>query len=240
MPLRTTVAAGILLASGWKEAASTADNSSPLLMPSLLDPFCGSGSIAIEAAGIALGMPPQRADVEGRPSRAFALQSWPRFDAGTWASVMHEAQERHALASARIQQGLAAERILGTDRNAGAVRGARENAQRAGLEGAVQFRVASFSESMCESLSTAVPVGGLICTNPPWGHRSAADKGDGRHLYQRLGGLFRQHRLGARWHLSLLVRHLERAHLVDRHLTPCLKLTIGGLKTWMMSNAVER
>ena len=64
-PLRETLAAAVVLGSGW-------DARSPLV-----DPFCGSGTIAIEAAMIARRMAPGR-------HRSFAFQSWPSFDAAAW------------------------------------------------------------------------------------------------------------------------------------------------------------
>jgi len=67
-PLRDTLAAAMLLASGW-------DGATPLL-----DPLCGSGTIAIEAALMAAGRPPAA-------GRRFAFQDWPTFAPGTWASV---------------------------------------------------------------------------------------------------------------------------------------------------------
>ena len=67
-PLRETLGAALVLASGW-------DRASPLV-----DPMCGSGTIPIEAALLAAGAPPG-----GR--RRFAFQDWPSFAPGTWASV---------------------------------------------------------------------------------------------------------------------------------------------------------
>ncbi|MHB8464176.1 MAG: THUMP domain-containing class I SAM-dependent RNA methyltransferase [Acidimicrobiales bacterium] len=67
-PIRETLAAALVLASGW-------DCAHPLA-----DPMCGSGTIAIEAALLASGQPPGR-------DRRFAFQDWPSFAPGTWASV---------------------------------------------------------------------------------------------------------------------------------------------------------
>jgi len=77
-PLRPTLAAAALRTVGW-------DGSSPLI-----DPFCGSGTIAIEAAGVAAGLAPGRL-------RPFAFQAWPSFAPGTWASVVGELRARPAL-----------------------------------------------------------------------------------------------------------------------------------------------
>ena len=98
-PLRETLAAGMLLASGW-------DRRSPLL-----DPFCGSGTIPIEAALLAAGLPPGL-------HRRFAFMDWPDFDATLWESILDQvtppANPRPA--------------ILASDRDAGAIAMARANA----------------------------------------------------------------------------------------------------------------
>ncbi len=72
-PLRETLAAAIIMASGW-------DRQSPLL-----DPFCGSGTIPIEAAMMALGIPPGA-------DRHFAFMDWPGFDAELWQQVRKAAK----------------------------------------------------------------------------------------------------------------------------------------------------
>src|SRR5207247_1152108 len=68
-PLRETLAAGMLLASGW-------DRASPLV-----DPFCGAGTIAIEAALLAHNIAPGGA-------RRFAFMDWPDYDASLWARLV--------------------------------------------------------------------------------------------------------------------------------------------------------
>ena len=94
MPLKGSVAAGLLYAAGWTDAA-TSDAAQPLQRrPSLIDPFCGSGSIPIEAAQMALGLPP-------RPERTFALHRWPAFEPAVWASVAGEVAERTGAAARR-------------------------------------------------------------------------------------------------------------------------------------------
>jgi putative N6-adenine-specific DNA methylase len=72
-PLRETLAAAMLVAAGW-------DGSVPLV-----DPFCGSGTIAIEAALLACRQPPGA-------GRSFAFADWPSFQPGTWASLVGEAR----------------------------------------------------------------------------------------------------------------------------------------------------
>ena len=117
-PLRETIAAGMLAASGW-------DGVSPLV-----DPLCGSGTIPIEAAMLARVLAPG-----GR--RSFAMERWPTVAAGLGDSV----RERFsALSKAESKATIAA-----SDRDSGAITSARENASRAAVEGDISFDIHSLS-----------------------------------------------------------------------------------------------
>lgn len=139
MPLRSTYAAAILMAAGWEEAAPASY---------LLDPCCGGGTIPIEAASMAIGLPPHAAGEDGAPLRPFALQAWPNFDHGAWASVLDEAKQRRqdALQLAESRHTQHGVRIWGYDRDAGAVAGATRNAVRAGVSEMVGFHHAPISQ----------------------------------------------------------------------------------------------
>jgi putative N6-adenine-specific DNA methylase len=117
-PLRETIAAAMLLGTGW-----------PGTVP-LLDPLCGSGTIPIEAALLARKMAPGL-------GRSFAFQRWPDFDAAAWARVLEDARGR-ALPKAPTA-------IRGSDRDAGAVEAARGNAARAGVSADVEVEVRPLS-----------------------------------------------------------------------------------------------
>src|SRR5262249_27143687 len=93
-PLRETLAAGMLLAAGWDPAAP------------LLDPFCGAGTIAIEAALLTRRMAPGRA-------RRFAFMDWPDYDARLWKQLVKNARQAERQAPPAP--------IVGSDRDAGAV-----------------------------------------------------------------------------------------------------------------------
>lgn len=145
-PLRETLAAALLRASAW-------DKTSPLL-----DPFCGSGTIAIEAALWARGVP-------AGAKRRFAFQDWPSFDGKAPAEGTKNAQ---------------VPRILASDRDAGAIESARANAARAGVADAIEFSVRAVS-------AVELPPGpGWVVTNPPYGVRVSEGK-DLRDLYASLG-----------------------------------------------------
>jgi len=114
-PLAETLAAGIVLLSGWDRRAP------------LLDPFCGSGTILIEAALIAGGMAP------GLFRDGFGFERWPGHDAARW----HKEKER-ARAAARLPKKL---RLIGSDSSAESIEGARANAEAAGLGEHIELEV---------------------------------------------------------------------------------------------------
>jgi putative N6-adenine-specific DNA methylase len=118
-PLRETLAAALVLASGWKGETP------------LLDPFCGSGTIPIEGALIARRIAPGL-------QRRFACTGWPDFSAQLWENLITEARAA-ALASSPIP-------ILGSDRDAGAIDSARANAKRAGVDAEIDFSVHAVSD----------------------------------------------------------------------------------------------
>lgn len=151
-PMRETLAAALLAEAGY-----TGD-------VAFVDPLCGSGTFAIEAALIATRTAPGRL-------RSFAFERWPSHDARAMRELRKAADARRRPAPAPI---------VASDRDEGAVRAARRNAERA--EVAVDVRHHALSDS-------EPPAGaGLLLTNPPYGARV----GDTRHLrdlYAALGKL---------------------------------------------------
>lgn len=156
-PLRETLAAAMVLASGWQRGEP------------LLDPMCGSGTIPIEAALIARGVAPGS-------KRKFQFMGWPSFDETLWNDILEKAR-RSVTASS--------EKIRGSDRDAGAIQAATRNAERAGVADTIQFSVEAISQALgeLEDLSTGT---GWILTNPPYGIR-LGESDDLRNLYARLG-----------------------------------------------------
>lgn len=169
-PLRETLAAALLLGAGW-------EGTTPLV-----DPLCGSGTIAIEGAMIARRMAPGA-------RRRFAFMDWPGFDEGLWAKTLERA-ESGVLPAAPAP-------ILASDRDAGATAAAAANAERAGVGADVTIAT--------QALSHAVPpegVGpGLVAANPPYGVR-VGDQDRLRNLYAQLGKLL-DARFGG-WRVALL------------------------------------
>ena len=164
-PLRETLAAAIILASSW-------DRKSPLL-----DPFCGSGTIPIEAAMMALGIPPGI-------NRRFAFMDWPNFDEKLWEMIRSQPSTVYGQPS-----------IAGTDRDAGAVRMAKSNAKRAGVAEYIRFENHAVSDIHPPKEK------GWVVTNPPYGERVSAGK-DLRNLYAQFGNVLRQQCSG--WQVAVL------------------------------------
>ena len=191
-PLRETLAATMVLACGW-------DVSRPLL-----DPLCGSGTIAIEAVLLARRIAPGR-------HRRFAAEAWPSVPPSVWAV---------ARADAKSLERPSDTPIAGSDRDAGAIAAAQANADRAGVGGGVEFTRATIS-----SLAQDDGEGWLI-TNPPYGARIGERTGL-RDLYAVLGRVIRERR--PRWHLGMLSadRMLERQ--VGIPLQEVLRTNNGGI-----------
>jgi putative N6-adenine-specific DNA methylase len=158
-PLRETLAAAMVLASGWE---------GPRGAP-LLDPMCGSGTIPIEAALIARGIAPGL-------QRGFQFMKWPGFDRDLWNRIIEKA---------RSSQSNAELDIRGADRDGGAISAAMHNAARAGVAGDVGFSVESLSGTIGTTEDVATGEGWIL-TNPPYGVRVGESK-DLRDLYSTLG-----------------------------------------------------
>ncbi|MEE2938050.1 MAG: bifunctional 23S rRNA (guanine(2069)-N(7))-methyltransferase RlmK/23S rRNA (guanine(2445)-N(2))-methyltransferase RlmL [Planctomycetota bacterium] len=141
-PLKETLAAAMVMLSFWKRDRP------------LIDPFCGSGTIPIEAAMIGRNMAPGR-------TREFAFHHWPAFPKELWQDLRAD-----ALAN---QLDSLEERILGSDHAHWVLKAARENAERAGVSNDIHFQEGSF-----DSLTSKRRFGCLI-TNPPYGERIGED-----------------------------------------------------------------
>lgn len=172
-PLRETIAAACLTGSGWEPGRA------------LIDPFCGSGTLAIEAARRSAGIAPGA-------DRSFAFEGWPSFAPGTWASVQAHVDGRRDAASSSVPP------IVARDRDAGSVAATRENAVRAGVEHLVTVEHGSVSDA--RPPEGAGP--GHIVANPPWGGRTGGG-GDLRDLHARIGQVARGSFPG--WAVALLV-----------------------------------
>jgi putative N6-adenine-specific DNA methylase len=174
-PLNETLAAGLVLLSGW-------DRRSPLM-----DPMCGSGTILIEAALMAADAAP------GLLRRRFGFETWPGFDKAAWKRLLEEAKSRMHTAHSRGRSagggsasgGLCHIRIVGSDISAEAVAAARKNCEAAGVSRWVSFEVRDIADLPGQSGP------GVIICNPPYGER-LGEAEELKPLYRRMGEVFKE------------------------------------------------
>lgn len=163
-PLKENLAAGMLMLSGW-------DRVEPLH-----DPMCGSGTLLIEAAAMALGIPPGA-------RRSFGFEKLTGHDPKRWAQL-----REGTLAQATPARPLD---IFGSDLSGAEVARARDNLRAAGLEGTVVLQRADVLE-----VAAPAPAGVLII-NPPYGVR-LGEVSELAAFYPQLGNAFKAHFTGWR------------------------------------------
>jgi len=191
-PMRETLAAAMIMASGW-----TPDRS-------LLDPFCGSGTLPIEAALMARCLAPGR-------RRSFAFMQWPQFDRAAWQQLIDRADEG--------AQPRAPASIQGSDRDAGAIEASCANADRAGVLSDIEFSQ--------RAVSAIEPIGvGHIVTNPPYGQR--VGDGDVRNLYAQFGKVLRAKCAG--WQVAMLAADVQAERSAGFHFERPIYFSNGGIK----------
>jgi len=142
-PLKETLASALVLLSFWKTDRP------------LLDPFCGSGTIPIEAARIGRNMAPGI-------DRDFLAEAWPDFPGEIWSDARSDAKQKQLPA---LEQ-----RIVASDIDGKVLVAARDNAERAGVADDIHFHAAAMQET------TSKRRFGCLITNPPYGQRLGYDQ----------------------------------------------------------------
>ena len=160
-PMRENLAAGLLLLAGY-------DGSQPFQ-----DPFCGSGTIVIEAAWIATRRAPGL-------MRRFGFEKLKNFDAALWEKLQHEAETQIRPAPAPIS---------GSDNDRHMIRAAVANAQAAEVDTFIRFEVKDAQDTRPNG------EGGILISNPPYGVRLAEVQAL-QALYPQLGAWLKQHYAG--------------------------------------------
>jgi len=170
-PLKETMAAALVTLSTYRGRED------------FCDPFCGSGTIPIEAALIAKNRAPGIA-------RSFSAMAWHGFERPVWERAREEARSREFSGNYRI---------FASDIDPHAIELAKENARRAGVDDVVQFAVA---DALRFDRKTEK---GIIVTNPPYGER-IMEKKEAETLYAGFG---RAWQATENWKLYLLSSHTE-------------------------------
>ena len=156
-PLNEAVAAGLILRSGWDKKSD------------FYDIFCGSGTICIEAALIAAGIP---AMIE---RKSYAFKHLKDFDQELWERIQDDIP-RKPLSNPTF--------IIGSDSDTEMVRIARENARVLPIGNIVEFVAKDFRDQ-----KATTDKGGVLITNPPYGERLEIEEID--KLYKEIGDTFK-------------------------------------------------
>jgi putative N6-adenine-specific DNA methylase len=156
-PLNEALAAALILHTGWKGDVP------------ILDPMCGSGTLPIEAAWLALRRPP------GLTRRRFGFQGWLDYDVRLWTRLRDEARRQ-------VGKRLAIS-IAGSDIRRDAITFAEGNARSAGVGHLLSFAL----RDVADVRPPDGPPGILMC-NPPYGERIGEEK-ELRGLYRTLGAV---------------------------------------------------
>jgi putative N6-adenine-specific DNA methylase len=167
-PLQETLAAAIVMATGWKGDV-------PLALP-----MCGSGTLAIEAALIALDRAP------GLLRAKYGFTHVRGFDEDAWNAMRRDARKRAAKTP-----GVP---IVASDIDAGAIEAARRNAETAGVAQLIDFHVCDFEQAPLPEAP------GVLIVNPEYGARLGEAEAL-RPVYERLGAYFKQRCPGWTCHL---------------------------------------
>lgn len=170
-PVKEHLASAMLIRSGW-----TKNMQAPLV-----DPMCGSGTVAIEAAMMATNMAP------GLKREFWGFDAWKEHDKSTWSKLLEDAER-----AIKSHGGL----IWANDIESSIIRVAKENAGAAGVSHLIKFS----QQDACMLPSTDLP-SGYIVSNPPYGER-LSETTQLVPIFQKWGSWLKQHY--KTWHLSLL------------------------------------
>jgi putative N6-adenine-specific DNA methylase len=193
-PLKETLAAALLLLSFWKKDRA------------LLDPFCGTGTIPIEAAWLAQNRAPGL-------TRGFTAEQWPQIAAALWQRAREEAEDLWV-------RDLPL-RVYGSDIDEKALQLARVHADAAGLKDRIFF------QKLPVSAANSRFEYGYIVTNPPYGKRLAQPEQEITRLYTEIGEL--SQRLET-WSLNLLTALPEPEKYIKKRWDRSRKLYNGRLE----------
>ncbi len=157
-PINEVLAAGLVLLSGWDKRSA------------FIDPMCGSGTILIEAALIASGVPP------GYYREEYAFQRWKDFDQDLWNKI-------YEVGMKRVNENPV--KLTGVEISRNVARKAKENIRLAKLEDMIEVHNSAFQDF------EAPPGPGVLIMNPPYGERMHQEE-DINGFYRSIGDTFKQ------------------------------------------------
>jgi putative N6-adenine-specific DNA methylase len=192
-PMKETMAAGLILLSRWKPARP------------LIDPFCGSGTIPIEAALIGQNIAPGF-------NRTFTSEDWGIVPKELWDKALEEAEDL-----ANYDQKLS---IMGTDIDKEAIELSKHNAIEAGIGHEISFKHRDVAQ-----IESNEEYGYILC-NPPYGERIGEHK-EVEALYKKMGRIFK--RLPT-WSTYVFTAHEGFEELYGQRASKKRKLFSGNIR----------
>jgi 23S rRNA (guanine2445-N2)-methyltransferase / 23S rRNA (guanine2069-N7)-methyltransferase len=221
-PIKENLAAAILIRAEWPAMAQQGN--------ALVDLMCGSGTLLIEGALMAADIAP------GLERDYFGFLYWLGHDAAAWEALLVDAR-------ARRETGLTRLPILrGYDADARAIRTARANAGRAGLDEHIHFEPRALSQCAPETAAT-----GLVVVNPPYGERLGETEALPA-LYRELGEQLKRHFSG--WRAAIFTGNPElgrsmglrakRYHTLFNGSIECRLLHFEITEDWYVREPSER
>mmetsp|Transcript_4381 Transcript_4381/g.8065 ORF Transcript_4381/g.8065 Transcript_4381/m.8065 type:complete len:495 (-) Transcript_4381:121-1605(-) len=224
-PLREDIAFAMLYSSGLKPRNAASDEIRRFAYRGILDPFCGSGTILIEAASLVAGKPPGR--LRSAPLRGTTL-----FNPALWTSIVDDPLTKPLEVDDNIL-------IIGSDRDSGAVAAAASNAGRAGVGDLVELQHAALKTNPWLKDPSTAPGATLVITNPPFGKRikgKQSNKNPLLPLYQTFGdqvSRFFDAKPGS--NATVLAHDVKVARRTGLSLTSLFSTHHGGLEVAAMS-----
>jgi len=191
-PLRETLAAAIVKLSRYRGREQ------------VCDPFCGSGTIPIEAALAAVNRAPGL-------NRSFAAEEWGWLDKNIWSEAKEDAKSREYQGDYDIRGG---------DIDPKCIEISKENAKRAGVAEYIRFETADAATFHSEDQ------GGIILSNPPYGER-VMQQNEAEELYRKFGAAVRKL---DKWKMYILSSHTEFERTFGKTAVKKRKLYNGMIK----------
>ena len=207
-PLKENLAAGLIRLTGW-------DGRVPLA-----DPLCGSGTLLIEAACMALGRAP------GLDHR-FALERWPDFNGQLWSQALEQASQGER---DRLADGTPLAVVQGLELDAAVLEQAQANAQAAGVGNSVTIQGGDF-----RSFQPPAGPGVLVC-NPPYGER-IGERHELEQLYADLGRMVKERCSG--WDFWLLSGNPELTGALRMKASRRIPVSNGGIDCRWLHYAIR-
>ncbi len=213
-PLNEALAAGLILLTGWRGEVP------------LIDPLCGSGTICIEAAWIALRRPP------GLTRKHFGFMGWKNFDVGLWTHVRDAARRGVLKGFSPVAHppNSPSPLVMGSDLRRDVANFAQQNARAAGIGNLLHFTTRDIKDFE----PPPGPPGVILC-NPPYGERLGEEK-DLVPLYRDLGKLIER---CPEWRVFIFTGNAFLARQINHKPVRAVEMFNGKLRCRLLEFAAE-